>query len=241
MIETSPSPPLARSLTIDDLTFEVRRSSRRKTVEITVDREGELILAAPPGVGDDVMIDFVREKRFWIYTKLAEKEARQHPRAAKTFVSGEGFWYLGRSYRLLLVEVQEVPLKLEAGRFKLRRSLAADGRRQFIRWYSNHARVWLRRRVEGWIPRMGVEPLKVEVQDLGYRWGSCGKSSRVNFHWNTILLPPTIIDYVIVHELAHLIEPNHTPAFWQVVGRALPEYEQRKTWLAERGGEHVAL
>lgn len=232
---------MSEALTVDDLTFEVRRSARRKTLAITVDRGGELILSAPPGVADDVMADFVREKRFWLYTKLAEKEARQQPVSGKEFVSGEGFPYLGRTYRLLLVDDQDVPLKLEAGRFKLRRELAPDGRAHFVRWYIEHGRPWLRRRVRRWAPRMGVEPTGVEVRDLGFRWGSCGQAGTVNFHWATILLPASVVDYVVVHELAHLVEPNHSPAFWRRVARALPEYEQRKTWLAEHGGRHVLL
>jgi len=229
------------TLTVDDLTFEVRRSARRKTLEITIDRGGELIVSSPPGIADDVLSDFVREKRFWLYTKLAEKEALQQPVATKEFVSGEGFPYLGRSYRLLLVDEQDVPLKLEAGRFKLVRGEAGQGREHFVRWYSAHAAPWLRKRVGQWASRMGVEPAGVEVRDLGFRWGSCGRAGGVNFHWATILLPATVVDYVVVHELAHLVEPNHTPEFWARVGRTLPEYEQRKAWLAEHGGSHVVL
>ena len=229
------------ALTVDELTFEVRRSRRRKTVEITLDRGGELIIAAPPDAGRELLEGFVREKRFWLYTKMAEKQSRLQPLAAKEFVSGEGFPYLGRSYRLLLVEGQDVPLKLEAGRFKLRRSIAPQARAHFVNWYTEHAQTWLRRRVKDWARRMGVAPAGVEVRDLGFRWGSCGRAGNVNFHWATILLPISLVDYVIVHELAHLIEPNHTPEFWQRVGRALPEYEQRKNWLAEHGGRHVVL
>lgn len=226
---------------VNDLSFEVRRSGRRKTLEITIDRGGELIIAAPEGVAEDLMANFVREKQFWIYTKLAEKAALQQPVLTKEFVSGEGFAYLGRSYRLLMVDAQDVPLKLEGGRFKLVRPEAVHGRQHFIQWYTEHARAWLRRRVEGWASRMAVQPAVVEVRDLGFRWGSCGHAGGVNFHWATILLPPTVVDYVIVHELAHLAEPNHTPDFWLRVGRALPEYEQRKVWLAEHGASAVAL
>ena len=232
---------MSPALTVDDLTFEVRRSARRMTLEITIDRGGELIISAPPGVADDVMADFVREKRFWLYTKIAEKEALQQPVGGKEFVSGEGFPYLGRSYRVLLVDHQAVPLKLEAGRFKLVRDQADQGREHFVRWYTDHARPWLRKRVKHWASRMGVEPGGVEVRDLGFRWGSCGQAGGVNFHWGTILLPASVVDYVVVHELAHLVEPNHTPEFWARVARTLPEYEQRKVWLAEHGGRHVVL
>ncbi len=231
----------AELLAVDELTFEVRRSPRRKTLEITLDRGGELIISAPPETDQSLIADFVREKRFWLYTKIAEKEGRQQTLDAKEFVSGEGFPYLGRSYRLLLVDDQDAPLKLEAGRFRLLRSLAPQGREQFVHWYSEYARVWLRRRVKGWASRMGVTPKGVEVRDLGFRWGSCGQARAVNFHWASITLPTSVVDYVIVHELAHLAEPNHTPEFWLRVARALPEYEQRKTWLAEHGGRHVKL
>ena len=232
---------MSESLTVDDLTFEVRRSDRRKTVELVVDRGGELVIHAPTGVVSVVMEDFVRAKKFWLYTKLAEKEARNREVRVREYVSGEGFPYLGRSYRLLLVNEQNVPLKLAAGRFRLLRGEVARGRGHFIDWYTDHARVWLRRRVKGWASRMGVEPRRVEVRDLGFRWGSCGRAGGVNFHWGTILLPVTIVDYVIVHELAHLNEPNHTPEFWLVVERSMPDYPERKTWLAERGAGYGGL
>ena len=228
------------TLIVDDLEFEVRRSARRRTVEITVDRGGELVIAAPEDCPEAVMEDFVREKRFWIYSKLAEKELLDQPVAAKEMVSGEGFLYLGHSYRLLLVDEQDVPLKLGKGRFRLRRSDAGAGRFHFERWYRGHAKPWIRRRVAGLAPRLGVEVLGVRVRDLGFRWGSC-KGGVVNFHWAVILLPARIVDYVIVHELAHLREPHHTPEFWRCVERALPDYERRRAWLARRGGSHLAL
>jgi predicted metal-dependent hydrolase len=228
-------------LDVDDLSFQVRRSPRRKTLEITLDRGGELIISAPPETDAERIAEFVREKRFWLYTKMAEKEARHQSLEVKELVSGEGFPYLGRSYRLLLVDEQGPPLKLEAGRFRLRRSLAPQGREHFVRWYTEHARPWLQRRVRGWASRMGASPTGVEVCDLGFRWGSCSQAGTLNFHWATITLPPSVVDYVIVHELAHLSEPNHTPEFWLRVSRALPDYGQRKTWLAEHGGRHLVL
>lgn len=226
---------MIETLTVDDLEFEVRWSPRRKTLQITVDREGELVVSAPEGTDPARMEEFIREKQFWIYTKLAEKEALRQPVTAKEFVNGEGFPYLGRSYRLLLVDEQDVPLKLERGRFSLLREDAADGRRLFINWYTKHARPWLARRVGRFTPLVGVVPSRVEVRDLGFRWGSCGESGTVNFHWASILLPPSVIEYIIVHELVHLHESHHTPEFWRRVERALPDFEALRERLAMRG------
>ncbi len=220
---------------VDDLHITVRRSAQRRTMQITVERTGELILSAPPEVGIDRLRDFVSQKRFWIYTKLAQKEQLQRKVPRKEFVGGEAFLYLGRNHRLKLVEEQDLPLKLVNGRYALRRDAQAGAREHFIRWYSERARVWLSGRLADYQSRMEVAPAGVKVQDLGYRWGSCGKGDWLYFHWKTILLPARIAEYVVVHESAHLHEPHHTPAFWLRVERAMPDYAQRRAWLAEHG------
>lgn len=222
-------------MVVGDLQFTVQRSARRRTMQITVERDGELVLFAPPQVGDDQLRAFVEEKRFWIYTKLAAKDRLQRTVPRKEFVGGEGFLYLGRSHRLKLIDEQDMPLKLVAGRFCLRRDALPAARDHFIHWYSERAKAWLSGRVAEYQNRMEVEPAGVKLQDLGYRWGSCGKGNWLYFHWKTILLPARIAEYVVVHEIAHLHEPHHTPAFWLRVERAMPDYAQRKVWLAEHG------
>ena len=222
-------------LKVDDLRLQVRRSARRRTMQITVERDGELVLSAPPEVDEAMLLAFVYEKRFWIYTKLAKKDRLKRHVPRKEFVGGEGFLYLGRSYRLKLVDEQDVPLKLAAGRFCLRRDAVPAAREHFIRWYSERAKAWLSSRVADYQARMEVSPVGVKVQDLGYRWGSCGKGDWLYFHWKAILLPARIAEYVVVHEISHLHEPHHTPAFWLRVERAMPDYPQRKEWLAEHG------
>lgn len=227
----------AAQLTVDDLQFTLKRSARRKTMEISVERDGALLLCAPPEVSEERLRAFVLEKRFWIYTKLAGKERLQRCAPARQYVDGEGFLYLGRSHRLKLVNEQAAPLRLLNGRFLLRRDAVHDAREWFVRWYSAHGSTWLSERVAEYQARMETAPAGVKVQDLGYRWGSCGKGGWLYFHWKTILLPARIAEYVVVHEIAHLHEPHHTPEFWLRVERAIPDFAQRKTWLAEHGME----
>lgn len=235
---------MKETLIVEDLHFSLCRSDRRKTVGITVERDGSLILSAPGDTPEYQLREVVEEKREWIYTKLARKELLFPSRPPKEFVNGEGFFYLGRSYRLQLVAPlteqgkKRPPLRLNRGRFELRRDEADRGREHFIRWYREHAQPWLERKVHLWKNRMGVHPTQVRVQDLGYRWGSCGAKGHLNFHWRTILLPASIVEYIVAHELAHLLEPHHTPAFWQHLDRTLPDYIRRKQWLAENGAEY---
>ena len=227
------------SLTIGDLDFEVRRSDRRRTLGLTVERDGSLVLSAPSQVADERVERFARQKRFWVYQKLAAREARPQALTGRQFVAGEGFPYLGRSYRLQLVSELDVPLKLEAGRFRMRRDTPDEYRAAMTRWYTTHARDWLTGRVARYSARARVAPCAVAVRDLGFRWGSCGKSGRLYFHWRSILLPPSIVDYIVVHELVHLREPHHTPNFWRAVEQLMPDGQQRRRWLAEHGHEFV--
>lgn len=223
------------TIAVHDLRAEVIRSSRRRTMELSVERDGALIIRAPEYATIARMEAFFRQKRSWVYRKLALKEIYRPAGRAKEYVTGEDFEYLGRSYRLLLVESQDVPLRLEAGRFRLLRSDTGTGREHFIRWYIARGLAWLRPRVVSLSERLGVAPARIEVRDLGYHWGSCSKGGTVHIHWATILLPPSVVDYVVVHELVHLHERNHTPQFWRRIERAMPDYARRKAMLAERG------
>ena len=102
------------------------------------------------------------------------------------------------------------------------------------RWYTETGSQWLQRRVLPWAARLGLQQVHVEVRDLGYRWGSARPTEgpqRINLHWATLQLRPTLIDYVLVHELAHLQETNHTPTFWSTVARLMPTYVQQKSIL----------
>jgi len=226
-------------LNVGGLDFEVQVSRTRRSIGITVDRDGSLIVSAPSGCGEADLVAFAHDKRMWVYKKLAEKDLLLSRRPAKEFVAGEGFAYLGRSHRLLLADRHDAPVKLERGRLVMRQDVAAigDGPKAIVDWYRISALRWLPRRVEPWARRMGVEPRDIDVRDLGYRWGSLGKNDRVNFHWATIQLMPPLVDYVIVHELAHIPEPNHTPEVWARVERALPKFLLAKEELARVGSE----
>jgi predicted metal-dependent hydrolase len=222
---------------IDDLTFELRRSEKRKTIGITVGRTGELILAVPQDCPQEMIERAVREKYRWIYSKLAQKEMFFKPPRRKDFVDGESFYYLGRSYRLRLIPpvVDNPVLELRNGRFLLREDEVERGEAHFVNWYINQGQSWLQQRVEVFVHRVDAVPEGIKVQPLGFRWGSCGRNNVLYFHWRTMLLPVPIIDYVVVHELVHLHERHHQPAFWELVAQAMPDYISRKRWLAENG------
>ncbi len=231
---------MSNTITIENLTFELRRSDRRTTIGITIGRMGELILSAPPDCPQELIEQVAQEKYRWISTKLAQKEMLFRLPPVKEFIDGEGFYYLGRSYRLRLAHVPATdtstpPLCLHKDRFLLRPDEIQRGEEHFINWYIEQGQGWLQQRIAMFVHRIDVRPRDIKVQPLGYRWGSCGHSDILYFHWRTMLLPPPIIDYIVVHELVHLHECRHSRSFWERVERAMPDYAHRKRWLAENG------
>jgi predicted metal-dependent hydrolase len=174
-----------------------------------------------------------------VYSKLAEKqENRSHSRQPE-YMPGETFSYLGRSYRLRLVDPSSsdaASLRLCGGWFELRRDKVERAETYFRQWYVRHGHDWLKRRIGLYADRIGVPMPTFRLRDLGLRWASCSRRGSLNFHWRTMLLPSRIIDYLVVHELVHLHEPHHGAAFWARLGRAMPDYQVRKEWLAEFGG-----
>jgi predicted metal-dependent hydrolase len=89
-----------------------------------------------------------------------------------------------------------------------------------------------------YVDRVGRRPTETHIQDLGFRWGSANRRGHLYFHWRVALLPPEMIEYVVAHELAHLVERYHSPAFWERLERVMPDYAARKRWLAAEGGAY---
>lgn len=228
------------TLTVDGLTFHVRESVRRTTLEIIVDRDGSLVLATPPGVPRDDLIAFAEGHLVWVYTKLEEKEARVGPRARKEYVSGEGFFYLGRSYRLKVIDgtPERPPLRLHRGWFELRDDVVEEGREHFIQWYRSHLGPVLERALGRFAERVEASPGGLHVQDMGYRWGSTDRRGHLYFHWRVAMLPLRMIEYVVAHELTHLVEGKHTEAFWLRLERLVPDYGERRRWLEREGARY---
>ena len=231
-------------IAIKDLSILIKRSSRRKTVELSVERNGEVILYTPENADRQKLEYLVLEKMLWIYRQLGRKEEELHNLPEKEFVSGEGFYYRGRKYKLKLLD-ETVPgqknaglLQWQNGRFLLPRSLAPNGREAFIAWYSKHAEAWIPNRVQLLRGRVGVTPASISIRDLGFRWGSCTQSNKLFFHWRLMLLPIEQIDYLILHELVHLLEHNHSQAFYMQLQCVAHEYELHEEWLRRNGDRY---
>jgi hypothetical protein len=231
---------MMQTLQLGGLLFEIRRSDRRKSLGLTVDRAGELVAHVPTEISADELSRWVGKKLLWVHRKLALKDEAAPKMRAPEYVSGEAFSYLGRRYRLKLVERQEHPLQFDGARFTLRRD-ARPAQAHFRNWYITTGTDWLKRRVETLSARTASKPRRVEVRDLGFRWGSCGRNGVIYFNWKLLQLPVRLADYVIAHELVHLREGHHGPGFWAALGRAMPDWEKRKDALVSQAKEYLVF
>jgi predicted metal-dependent hydrolase len=221
------------------LRVEVVRSVRRTAGLHIVGTD--LQVRVPEDLGDERVAAILQQKRSWIRSKVAELK-RVPPHRTKELVSGESFPYLGRNYRLKIQEGHQVGVCLSGGYLKatIRSSEQVEHRtlriQQYLQnWYRSRALERLQEKTNRYAQQIGVSPAGVSVRNFKSRWGSCDKQGQVVFNWNIIKAPHAITDYVVVHELCHLIHPNHSKEFWQVVERHNPAYAEHRQWLREQG------
>jgi predicted metal-dependent hydrolase len=235
MMEAMTEPARAGILRVGDLDVTVQVSDRRRSIGLTVERDATLTAVIPPGTRTAELTKVIKTKRQWLYGKLRERADIGQPRPPRQYVTGEGFPYLGRSYRLLLVDEAPQAVRLNRGRLELRRDAASDATRHLARWYRQAGRPWLRKRIAPWAQRMQVDMTALRVLPLGYRWGSCSPDGKVNIHWAAMQLPPGLVDYILVHELAHLRRHDHGSEFWRIVEFVMPDYYARRDRLRRLG------
>ena len=222
------------------LPYTIRRSTRRKkTVAVTVDPSGSVLLVAPEHFTTSRLDAVVRRKAAWIQQRRRHVESHDLLRAPREFVSGESVLYLGRHYRLKVHPNAAGEAKLRGGWLHV---AAPSGVRQtahvravLVSWLRGHAAERLPERVAAWRARAGVEMPRVVIADQQKRWGSCDRNGTIRFNWRIIQAPMRLVDYVVVHELVHLRHRGHGRDYWQAFGRVMPDYELRREDL-RRGG-----
>lgn len=208
--------------------------SKRKTLTITVERDRSVMVTAPEGTSPERILQVVESRKLWLYEKTRHTQKYSplpHP-PGKELVAGESLPYLGRHYRIELMDGAD-GIQFEQ-KFLVPNALA-DKSAAFRDWFMARAEEKMLPRVALHAKNLGVEFKVAKIGNGKYRWGSCTPNDNIIFNWRLIKAPMFVIDYVIVHELAHLIEQNHTPRFWNIVRAQAPNMEKAKVWLQKNG------
>jgi predicted metal-dependent hydrolase len=214
----------------------VRSRNRRKSLSVRVDEDAKIVVHVPYRTPGWEIERFLSAKRAWIEKRVADREQliRENRRA---YVPGERFLYLGEWYPLEIEEAEGKgePLALRFGRFVLQKHQAARTRDLLLAWYRREAERTLSERLAFHCQRLCLLPSGMRITNARSRWGSCSADNRVAFSWRIVMASLKIIDYLLVHELAHIREKNHSARFWRLVESAMPDYRERRRWLRNNG------
>ncbi len=206
--------------------------SKRKTIALIVSSEAKVIVRAPLMVNLEYIKKFVFEKRFWINKKKNQIFRNGGPAKSKEFVNGEEFLYLGNAYQLKIENCKAIKL---SDYLYFPEKYLKNSRVKMIKWYKQKAREKITERVLWYSRVTGWKFKSISITSAEKRWGSCGSSGSINFSWKLIMAPLQVVDYVVAHELAHLVEKNHSAKFWNKVKAILPDYKARQRWLKDKG------
>jgi predicted metal-dependent hydrolase len=216
---------------MDDIRIEKIVRSRRRTIALVITPEARLIVRAPLRASAAMIDELVREKQGWIRKTVAKM--KQRPQVmVHAYAEGEVFFFLGREYPLHIVDDGRAAIE-RTDRLCVSQTLQPDIRHELKRWYVREAEKEIRARCMWFSMTTGYTPVSVRISDARQRWGSCTSTGGINFSWRLIQAPLEIVDYVIVHELVHLRQPDHSKKFWNKVRDIMPDYEQRRRWLRD--------
>lgn len=208
--------------------------SNRKTLNISVERDRSIVVRAPHYLTADKIDKIVQAKRQWIKEKLNHSQKYPLVSESKEFVSGETLMYLGKNYQLLIVEEEFEGIEFDQ-RFKISKANQPKANELFKKWYLKQALIKIEPLATKYAKSLGVQYNQFKTSEMKYRWGSCTPANNIIFNWRIIKAPMYVLEYLVAHELVHLIENNHTPSFWNILSIQVPNYEKAKNWLKKNG------
>ena len=209
--------------------------SKRKTSSIYIERDGSVSARVPETLSDNEIADLLKAKEYQIFKHLAEWQELNENAVEREYVSGQSFLYLGRNYRLKYDEVESGKLHFRRNTFFLNPTDQSKAKDLFVKFYKQKLNQKLPEIVKRYQEQLGVFPNAIKVMELQNRWASCTPNGNVNFHWKCAMAPIDVLHYIVVHELVHLIHPNHSKAFWNEVDKILPKYDEQIYWLKLNG------
>jgi predicted metal-dependent hydrolase len=232
---------VSRLATQAELGFDLtlKRSPRRRTLEIII-RRGEVLLMLPRFVSDQDGMKFVERKREWVLQMLEKQRQHVEEVVAKQYVEGELFHFLGEPYPLRIVSGRKTEVELADGVFRVcisKRSGSVEeaAQKAIYEWYKDQAMQILRAKTDAQVASIKRNYAGIRLRRTKTKWGHCTASGIIQYNWQIMAAPEPVIDYLVAHEVSHLVHPNHSKRFWAHVERICPDYRVHRHWLKSRG------
>jgi len=226
-------------LFIPKIEMEIQYSviySERKTLSIIVERDRSVIVRAPINTSKEIIEKEIEKRKRLLQRKIHHNQKYPFEKQIKEFVAGESLMYLGKNYKLYVIDEPIEGIAFD-NKFFISKANQKQANSLFKGWYIQSAKEVIVPKAKAIANQIGVSYNNINILDLKFRWGSCTPKDNIHFNWRLVKAPITVIEYIIIHELTHLLESNHTQEFWNRVAAQLPNYEKAKQWLKLNGHE----
>ncbi len=225
-----------------DLEIQIERTNRKRTIALQV-KNNKLIIKTPRSVSKKTLVDLIKRKQHWINQRAILNFEEQNLKN-RELIDNDKFYFRGEEYRLSLILGRKEAVKIEGGLLLVSyvddKSIGRDTIKRLLEdWYLKESIKILKVRTEELAQQMRVQPYGIIVKNYKSKWGSCTANNKISYNWRIIMAPDYIIDYLIVHELSHIIEPNHSKNFWYHVGHYCKDFQKKRKWLRENGHKLV--
>jgi predicted metal-dependent hydrolase len=216
--------------------FEIKYKNRT-SMSISIDLYGNVEVQAPKGISDERVVQALEGKWEWIQQKLKEMKDRTHGPTVKTYEHGETFLYLGNEYPIQIshdinAEQDHVVFEEEKLHIFVKQLEDEKIKQALKRFYYQQCKMLVERSIKTYQSNFKSKPRSIRITDNKTNWGTCDSRQQLTFNWRLAMAPQSVIDYVVVHEMCHMVHLNHDRSFWRLVGKILPDYKQQENWLA---------
>lgn len=212
-------------------------SKKRKTYGIYIDMYGNIELRVPKQPKEEYILKILEEKYEWIVKKSEEMKEKTMGYKEKTYTHGETFLYLGKEYPIQIYqagadEKNHTIFKDNTLLVYVKEHNDIQVKEALKRFYNQQCKALIEQRVSYFQKQLRVKPKSIKLTSSKANWGTCNSKKEITFNWRLIMAPQEVMDYVVVHELCHLIHMNHDRSFWRLVGQVIKDYEKQQSWLA---------
>jgi predicted metal-dependent hydrolase len=210
---------------------------KRTSMGIYIDLYGNVEVQVPKGTSEQSVLQLVEEKWDWAQQRIKEMKDRTLEPKEKVYDHGESFLYLGNTYPIQIshdLDILQDNVVFEGDKLHIYVKQLEDERikQALKRFYFQQCKALVEKSIQSYQRNFKVKPRSIRISDSKSTWGTCDSKLQLTFNWKLAMAPLQVIDYVVVHEMCHMVHLNHDRSFWRLVGKILPDYEQRQNWLA---------
>lgn len=228
-----------KTYTMGDETLDIHIIwKKRKTIGIYVDAYGNVEVRAMKDAPEADIDKMVKAKWSWIQKHVKEQTEKTKGFKEKTYEEGEEFLFLGREYPIKVIENRDSNMEaIEfAGSELIIRTMENDNeklKKMMTRFYKQQCKKYVEKRIRLYQPQFKVKPRGIKISSNKKHWGTCNSQREMTFNWKLVMAPIEVLDYVVIHEMCHMLHMNHDRSFWRLVGKIMPDYERQESWLRE--------